>query len=304
MASRARQIAFGPSEPIAPVRKARYRPPMMIPREHGAYAELLFPMLAVLLGARPNAATWLLSLAAIAAFLSNEPLLILSGQRGPRARREQLGRARQALALFGFVALAAGVCGLFLAPWSARYAALLPLLLGATVMWMAARGVERSVVGETTAAAALSSLALPLGLTAGLTASASAAVALTWLVASFVGTSAVRLTVARTRSATERERKRARAKRAALIAVCSGLLLLGILVPFTPRGPLWVMAAVLPVALVALVIAVARPSARSLRSIGWALVLANLGTLAATVTALRLAQDLHAVKSTLPFPMF
>ena len=72
----------------------------MIPREHGAYAELLFPIVTVFLGGSPTTSTWLLAVGAIACFLANEPLLVLVGQRGNRTKREESDRAKRALLLF------------------------------------------------------------------------------------------------------------------------------------------------------------------------------------------------------------
>ena len=295
--------SFGASIPVRrPQVQSRER--KMIPREHGAYAELLFPMAAVLLGGTPTVSAWLLATAAVACFLANEPILILFGQRGARAQREQRGRARRALLLFMLVAIAAGIPGLWFAPQLAQYTVGLPLLLGVGVMMMAVEGLERTVIGETMAAATLSSTAVPLGLASGLSVSASSAVAAIWLVASLLGTSAVRLTVARTRAKTDEELRSVRSKRALLILVCLAAIGVGIAAPLAPRGPLWILTAALPVAVVVAAVAMARPTARSLRSIGWGLVLANVGSLVAVVSALKLVQDFQAVKSTLPFPMF
>jgi hypothetical protein len=293
--------SVGPSmRPVGPRNRAR----KMIPREHGAYAELLFPMTAVFLGGSPTTSSLLLAIATIACFIMNEPLLVLFGQRGARMQREQGGRARRALVLSMLVAIGAGISGLWLAPQHAQYAVVLPLLLGVGVMMMAIEGLERSGMGETMAAAALSSVALPLGLASGLGVLASSAVVGIWLVASLLGTSVVRLTVARTRAKTDEEFRRVRAARALVILACIAVIGVGAAAPLTPRGPLWILTAAVPVALVVAIIAIARPTARSLRSIGWGLVLANVCTLVAVVAALKLVQDFQAVKSTLPFPMF
>jgi hypothetical protein len=277
---------------------------MMIPREHGAYAELLFPMAAVFLGGTPSRATWLLAIAALACFLANEPLLILVGHRGARVRREAAPQAKRALLILALGALAAGIPALWFASRPVQVSVLLPLLLGGAVMMMAAQGLERSAFGETTAAAALSSVALPLGLASGLGMFASFAVLIIWLIASLLGTAIVRLTVARTRAKTDEARAKVQAKRVTLIVVCLAVIAVGAAAPLAPRSALWVLAGALPVAIVVLVLAIAKASARSLRAIGWGLILANVCSLIAVVTALRLVQDLQAVKSTLPFPMF
>lgn len=276
----------------------------MIPREHGAYAELLFPIVTVFLGGAPTTATWLLAVGAIAAFLANEPLLILVGQRGTRIKREDGDRARRALLIFVMFALAAGVSGLLLAPRAAQISVALPLLLGGTLILLAIQGLERSMFGEGLAAAALSSTAVPLGLSAGLDLVAALAVALIWSITALLGTAVVRLTVARTKAKTDHELRRVRLERAALILVCLAVIAIGIAAPLGSTVGLWVLAAAIPVALVVLTMAALQPTARRLRLMGWSLVAANLLSLIAVVTTLKIIQDFEAVEPTLPFPMF
>ena len=276
----------------------------MVPREHGAYAELLFPIVTVFLGGSPTTSTWLLAIGAIAAFLANEPLLVLFGQRGTRTKREESDRAKRALLIFGLVALGAGVAGLVLAPTVVQYAVVVPLVLGAALVMLAIQGLERSMVGEGLAAATLSSIAIPLGLSAGLDLTSTLAVALIWLVTSLLGTAVVRLTVARTKAKTDEELARVRFKRALLVLVSLAVIAVGVAAPFGSRVGLWVLAAAVPVAVVVLVLAALQPTARRLRLIGWSLVAANLCSLIAVVTTLKIIQGFKAVEPTLPFPMF
>src|SRR4051812_49522750 len=76
----------------------------MLPREHGAYGQLLFPLVTALAVGRPRVVAWLLAASAVGAFLAHEPLLVLLGQRGARAARAQRG---QAAIWFGGTAVAA-----------------------------------------------------------------------------------------------------------------------------------------------------------------------------------------------------
>jgi len=276
----------------------------MIPREHGAYAELLFPLVTVFLGGLPTTATWLLAMGAIAAFLANEPLLVLVGQRGTRMKRAEGDRAKRALLVFTLFALAAGLSGLALAPRGAQVSVVLPLLLGGTLIMLAIQGLERSMFGEALAAATLSSVAVPLGLSAGLELTAALSVALIWAVAALLGTAVVRLTVARTKAKTPSELRVVGIKRATLIVVCLVVIAIGVAAPYGEQAGLWVLAAAVPVAFTVLVIAALRPTARRLRLMGWSLVGANLLSLIAVVTTLRIIQDFNAVEPTLPFPMF
>ena len=276
----------------------------MVPREHGAYAELLFPIVTVFLGGSPTTSTWLLAIGAIAAFLANEPLLVLFGQRGTRTKREESDRAKRALLIFALVALGTGVAGLVLAPMVVQYAVGVPLVLGAGLVMLAIQGLERSMVGEGLAAATLSSIAIPLGLSAGLDLTSTLAVALIWLVTSLLGTAVVRLTVARTKAKTDEELARVRFKRALLVLVSVAVIAVGVAAPYGSRVSLWVLAAAVPVAVVVLVMAAVQPTARRLRLMGWSLVAANLCSLIVVVTTLKIIQDFNAVEPTLPFPMF
>jgi hypothetical protein len=133
---------------------------------------------------------------------------------------------------------------------------------------------------------------------------ATLAVALIWAVTALLGTSIVRLTVARTKAKTEDDLRSVRLKRTVLILVCVAVLVVGIAAPFGSRVGLWVLAAAVPVAAVVLAMAALRPTARRLRLMGWSLVAANLLSLIAVVTTLKIIQDFDAVEPTLPFPMF
>jgi len=276
----------------------------MVPREHGAYAELLFPIVSVLLGGAPTTSTWLLAIGAVGAFLANEPLLVLFGQRGTRMQREESDRAKRALLVFSLVALGAGIAGLVLAPTQVQYTIVVPLLLGVTLVMLAIQGLERSMFGEGLAAATLSSIAIPLGLSAGLGRTVTLSVAILWLTTSLLGTAAVRLTVARTKAKTDEDLRRVAFKRGILILVSSLAILVGVVGLSGSRDGLSILAAAMPVALVVLAVAALRPTARRLRLMGWSLVAANLCSLIAVVTTLKIIQDFNAVEPTLPFPMF
>jgi hypothetical protein len=130
------------------------------------------------------------------------------------------------------------------------------------------------------------------------------AVALIWLVSSLLATAVVRLTVARTKAKTASEHSRVRMKRASLALVSALVIAIGVAAPYGVRAGLWVLAAAVPVAVVVFAIAVLQPTSRRLRLMGWTLVAANLCSLIAVVTTLKIIQDFESVEPTLPFPMF
>src|SRR5437762_3573628 len=98
------------------------RPRSLAPKEHGAYGQLGLPLVTGLAMGRPGVAAAALAVAAAAAFVAHEPLLILAGQRGTRARREEGPRAARRLAVLGAAAAISGGAGLALAPSPARLA--------------------------------------------------------------------------------------------------------------------------------------------------------------------------------------
>ena len=57
------------------------------PREHGVYVQVSLPLLTALL-ISPTLAGAFISSAVVAAFLLHEPLLVLTGERGSRAKTE------------------------------------------------------------------------------------------------------------------------------------------------------------------------------------------------------------------------
>src|SRR5512142_1044751 len=151
----------------------------LIPHEHGAWGQLLLPLVCGLALGRLTAAALLLAAAVVLFFVAHEPLLVVLGQRGARVRAEHGPRARRWLGVLLAAAGAAGVAGLALAPAAARAAVLVPVALAGAVAWLVWRKREKTVLGEVTIAAALASAAAAVALAgaagpAGLAAAAAA----------------------------------------------------------------------------------------------------------------------------------
>src|SRR4051812_9461537 len=72
-------------------------PLQLLPREHGAYAELLLPLTAALCIA-PSSAGFAWALGASTLFLLHDPVLVLLGHRGQR----RLDRDRHAATMLAF----------------------------------------------------------------------------------------------------------------------------------------------------------------------------------------------------------
>lgn len=252
---------------------------MLLPREHGAYGQLLFPLLSALLIGRPAPGAYLLGAAAVAAFLAHESLLVVLGQRGARAAREQGADARRSLALIGGFCAVTGTVSLFVLPRPALILLFLPvllaLLMGAAVMLHR----ERSTLGEILAAVALSSLSLPVALAGNATRTDALTLFVVFSAVFVTATLAVRAMIGRV---TKVGGPPPLLSGALTLAVVIGLAVAAFTRTLASVAPY----AVLPVCAVALGLTTSPPNPRHLRTIGWTLVGATLLTAVMLVSQL------------------
>lgn len=242
---------------------------MLIPHEHGAYGQLGFPVAAVLVTGSVNTGAALLTLASAAAFVAYEPLLVLLGQRGVRARRESGGEAKSTLGWSLAVAVAAGAGGAWLLPAQARWTLGVPAVFGAVAVALVVTRVHKSTPGELLVAITLSSCALPVGLAAGLEPSAAVACAAVFAAGFCAATLAVRSTIA-----LQRREPAAISRAAAILVAIASPPAAGLFAAAAGLdGRLWIATA--PLSLLTLVLSARPPSARHLRRVGWALIAAS-----------------------------
>lgn len=137
---------------------------LLLPREHGTYGEVLFPLVSALVLGEANRAAWGLALVAVAGFLAHEGFVVLLGSRGARIRREASPAAWRSVGLFGAAALA----GAALAWPGLTQAVVLGVVLAAALSLAAIAaawlGWERGLAGELLAALALTSWSVPVAL--------------------------------------------------------------------------------------------------------------------------------------------
>lgn len=140
----------------------------LLPREHGAYAQLFFPLLSALLMGKPTVPAIGFGAAAILLFLANEPVAILLGVRGARLKKDLAGvvwRRTYLLTSGGFLL---GIAGLAAASAEGRMLALIPLLLCAVLVALVFTKHLKTLMGEILVAAAFASMHLPVGYASGL----------------------------------------------------------------------------------------------------------------------------------------
>jgi hypothetical protein len=241
----------------------------VFPKEHGAYGQLLFPLMTALAVGRPGAAAFAFAAAAVFAFLAHEPLLVLMGQRGPRARQESGTRAIRWFAATGIAAAGLAVFAIATMPRVAQHAVIFCAALAAILLSVIATRREHTTAGEMLTACTLASLALPAALAAHTSHYVAVTCALVFAAAFVTGTVCVRAVITHTRRPPAYAARIAGALTAtAAIAI---LAFFGAIGFASSIGP-W---AALPVCAAGVALVVKPPSARQLRIVGWTLVAAT-----------------------------
>jgi hypothetical protein len=229
-------------------------------------------LLSALALGEPGLDAMLFFAAAVAAYLTHEPLLVLRGTRGERRRREQRSRAWLWLGGWGVLAATLGAAALALAEPHARYVAAVPLILAALAVTHALRGAERTLWGELLAGAALVSASLPVAVAASTSVRDAALVALLWLTSFSLMTLAVR-GVARVRFDAGASLRVARRGLSAALLLALALLAGGLL-------PAWALLVLVPTWLAGSLLTFKPPPPREMRRVGWSLIGTSVLTLA------------------------
>lgn len=245
----------------------------MLPKEHGAYGQLLFPLVTAAAMGRPTLAAVALIITATATFLAHEPLIVLAGARGPRARRDDGARARRWLMAVAAIALVGGLTALTTMPGGSRWTLLVPIVAAAVAAAWSLRGRERTTAGELTAGIALTSVAFPVGVAAGVALPLAAGCVMAFTTGTVAATLSVRSLIGRFRGTTGAHHDAPSVTVVAvmsvvLVAVNAALASEG----WIHRGGFW---AGLPVTVVAVALLMIAPPPKFLRRVGWSLVAAT-----------------------------
>lgn len=253
-----------------------------MPREHGAYAEVTFPLITAIALGTVSLAQLLLAVAAVAIFLAHEPLLVMTGERGRRAQTEKGERARLAAAWLAAFALASGGLGWWSAPAGARLAVFLPLTLGAMLIPLIVSRREKTIGGELLVALTFSSTLIPVALAGGVSPRVAVTASGVWFSVFALGTLTVRAVIARVK-----KNMNPGWPSRAIVALTLLVILTAMLLRMTAAMPTLAAVAVIPSAIVALSCGLLSVHPRHLRKMGWSLVASNFLTLAALLVGLR-----------------
>jgi hypothetical protein len=239
------------------------------PKEHGALFALLLPLVVAHWTSRPTWAGWLFTVSALSAFFAHEPLLVVLGRRGPRARREQSARARRWLGCWGVLGVLGVILGLGSAPNLALLALALPTAGGLWAVVALVENREHTLLGELVVVATLAACAVPVAVAGGSPYETALAVWAVFGVGNMAATFAVHGTVG------AHKRNLGLFRRLGPLVAVVAVACLG-------RLGGWVgwrqLVALAPLLVTSLVLAGWAPHPRHLRRVGWVLVGASLAT--------------------------
>lgn len=246
----------------------------LLPREHGAYAELAFPLATGLAAAGPTVAGIAFSVAAVVLFLAHEPAAVMLGRRGARLQQALGGAARIRLRWLTAVGLGAATLGLILGSADTRLAALVPAGFAVLLVPAMVRGEVKTLGPEILVVAHFSTTLMPLAVEGGAGWSFAWAASGVWFVSYTLGTIAVHAL-----KAAHKQTPVAGRLGAAVPALSLAVIALGVVAAASGRAPIAWGLALVPPALVVLVVWGMRVHPRRLKRVGWSLVAANLVTL-------------------------
>jgi hypothetical protein len=248
----------------------------MLPKEHGAYGQIAFPLLTALLVAGVSKGGLLIAVAVVAGFMAHEPATVLLGLRGPRAKRQLRRRASRWLRSAAVIGVVAGVGGLLTMHPAARWSLAVPMVPALLLATATVRGQEKSWHGETAAALACSGAAMPVSLAACASLQTAASVAIPFALLFVASTLAVRFVILRVRDGGKSGAAR-NTRRAALAFVGGASAILGGAAG-TGLIPGSALIAAAPGLLTAAVLAVHPPQPSRLRIVGWILMAVSVIT--------------------------
>lgn len=243
-----------------------------LPREHGAYGQLGFPLLSAWLAGHADGKAAALTIIFLAGFWLHEPWLLWLGRRGSRARQQAGARTGWLIGALSAVALGGWVWIWFGSNAGLRMAMCLPAGLGLAVLGLAMRGYERRLWGEVLATAALVSCSMPVALAAGVPPGPALLMSLLWTCVLVSAVFAVRGLISRAKYQDPKP-----AMMSLLLPCGAGLAGLLATRHGMADGPF--MLPLLPICILNLFLFIYPVSPRHLRKLGWAYVGVSLLTL-------------------------
>ncbi len=271
----------------------------LLPKEHGAYAQLAFPLLTGLALSFPSPAALALGMAAVAFFLANEPVAVLLGTRGKRLKDGAGDRAKGRAALLLSLGAVLGLVGVWRGGAAVWPELAFPVSAAILLIPVVLAGRQKSLPGEILVITGFSTLLLPLAAASGVPTLKAALAAGVWWLSFCLGTLEVHAIKARIKPTAPKQWTRWGSPLAATVVLAGATwMALGQLNPileaWSPGGApgaladgglAWAAearrllppaaAALLPPAVAVLLVSFLRVHPRRLKRVGWTLVGAN-----------------------------
>jgi len=242
----------------------------LLPKEHGAYGQLVFPLVTVYAVTGPSAAGVLLGVAAVGGCLAHEPAAVMLGHRGSRARRELSSVAVRWLFACAATGCVAAVGATFVIRSEVRWSLVVPAVAALVVGGLMLVGREKSWYGEMAAACAFSGVTIPIALAAGARIDVALTVAIPFALLFTMTTLAVHVVILRVRNGGDAVLV-ATTRRATFTVAAISTISLGVMTAAGYLAPA-VTAASAPGIATAVLVAARPPSPARLRTLGWSLV--------------------------------
>jgi hypothetical protein len=246
----------------------------LLPREHGAYAQLGFPLLTGLIYARGDLGAVAFAIAAIAMFLMHEPMAVITGVRGKRLQEQLHHNARSRVVVLGFAAALALVAAIGLAPARAWLGAILPAGMSLLLLPVLGTRKLKSLPAELLVAAVFSTSLIPLALAGPATWTAAGVAAAVWFAAvvpAILSVHAIKVAF----KGKQEGRWMLRATPLTAGFAVAGAVIMSLLFAPWARDAL----AVVPPALAVMGLSAVRPHPKHLKRVGWTMVAADTATL-------------------------
>ena len=253
----------------------------LLPKEHGAYGQITFPLATALVVAGVSPAGLLFATAVIVGFLAHEPAAVLLGLRGARARRQMSGSAVHWLTCCLIIATVAGAGALLTIAPAARWSIAIPVVPALLLAIATGRGQDKSLRGEVTAALAFSAATVPVSVAGGASAETAAGVAIPFALFFTASTLAVRVVILKVRRGGDP--LAATATRRAALFLCGGATAALAVAATTGQLSSSVLVSAAPGLVTAAVVAARPPAPIHLRKVGWTLIAASVATAALVI---------------------
>lgn len=236
------------------------------PKEHGAYAMLGVPLLSALLIAGPTWIAVAVIVASVLGFIAHEPIMVATGRRGPRAKRDSPQAAARATVLL-LITVALGTSALWIADTAQRLALLACLLTALVSFSLSALGMQRQLIAQLWSSLGLTMPSLVVLLAGGIETTRASLLCIAWVIGQSVALIAVRSVIAQGKKATQ-----------GTVPLLNDVLQFGLSL-FALGGIVTGFAMfnyMTPMLFLAAGLRFFPPSLKHLRRVGWTLMIANL----------------------------